>query len=116
MRLLLRLAINAVALWAAAYFIPGINLASDFTPIVIVAIIFGLVNALIGPVLRLLSFPLTFITFGLFAIVVNALLLMITAWFSDDRFTINGFLPALLGAIVVSIVSSILNSLLPDKK
>ena len=72
------------------------------------AVIFSLVNTFIKPILRIITLPITAVTLGLFLIVINALMLLLTGWISDQRdlgFMVNGFVPALLGAIVISIVS-----------
>ncbi|MEX1258122.1 MAG: phage holin family protein, partial [Gemmatimonadota bacterium] len=81
--LVIRLFVNAVALWVAAQLVSGIQLTGDFWPIILVAAVFGLVNALIKPVALLLSLPFLIITLGLFTIVINALMLMLTAAIVD---------------------------------
>ncbi len=83
MRFLLRLLINAAALWVAIRLVPGITYAGNgWLPFLGVALVFGLVNAFIGPILKLLSLPLIFLTLGLFALVVNGLMLWLTGEFS----------------------------------
>ncbi len=113
MKLIVRLLINAVALWAAAQFVTGIDLTGDIGGILFVAILFGIVNALIKPLVKLLSLPLTLITLGLFTLVINAFMLQLTAWLSSNL-TVSGFVPALGGAIVISIVSWLLSTFLGD--
>lgn len=119
MRLLLRILINAAALWVAAYLVPGIQ-AGGAGSILAVAVVFGLVNALVRPILKLLSCPIIFLTLGLFTLVLNALMLMLTAWVGAQLgidFKVAGFWPsAFLGALVVSVVSTVLSWFLPDKK
>ena len=112
---IIKVLINAAALWVAARFVPGIDLSetADVWQILLIALVFGLINAVLKPILKLLSLPVIILTLGLFAIVVNAILLAITAGLMD-ALTIDGFLPALLGAIVISIVSAILNAIIPD--
>jgi putative membrane protein len=81
-------------------------------------VIFGLVNAIVRPIVRLISLPLFIITLGLFTFVVNALMLLLTAWIGDQfdlAFEVDGFWSALLGALVISVVTFALNVLLPDK-
>lgn len=110
--ILLRWIINAIALWIAVLLVPGIQAPDDVVPLAITAAIFGLVNALIRPVFSLLTCPLILLTLGLFTLVINALMLWLTSWIAgllDLGFTVSGFLPALLGAIVVSIVSIVLS-------
>ncbi|MGH2543930.1 MAG: phage holin family protein [Ardenticatenaceae bacterium] len=115
-KLITRLLINAVALWAAAYLVEGINVGgAQEEPIItllIVALIFGLVNALIKPVLQALTCPFYVLTLGLFTFIVNALMLMLTAAVAgsfDLQFTVEGFGSALLGSIIISIVSFLLS-------
>jgi putative membrane protein len=118
MRLLLRILINAAALWVAAYFVHGIH-AGGPGSFLAVAVVFGLVNALVRPVLKLLSCPIIFLTLGLFTLVLNALMLMLTAWASrllGIDFSVDAFWPsAFLGALIVSLVSTVLSWLVPDK-
>lgn len=114
----MRLLINAAALWCAARFIDGISYAGRWPGLVALALVFGIVNTFIRPVLRFLSFPITIVTLGLFTLVINALMLMLTAWIAarlDIAFTVRGFVPALLGAIVVSVLSMILGAVLISK-
>ncbi len=117
MRLLLRILINAAALWAAAAFVPGVH-AGGAGSILAVAVVFGLVNALVRPFLKLLSCPIILLTLGLFTLVINALMLMLTAWvgrqFGID-FSVDGFVTAFVGALVVTVVSTILSWLIPDR-
>ena len=127
-RLVIRWLINAAALWAAAELVPGIGY-ENWPALFIVALIFGLVNALIRPILKLLTCPLQLLTLGLFTIVINALMLMLTSWLAqkwlaqrllaqhfERLFWIDSFWPdAVLGALVVSVVSIVLSILLKDK-
>ena len=113
MQLILRLLINAAALWAAGSMISGIDLSGDFWQIVLVALVFGLVNTFIKPFLKLFSFPVIIMTFGLFVLIINAAMLGLTGWLSD-ALTIDNFWSALLGAVVISFVSTILGWFVPD--
>jgi putative membrane protein len=116
-RLLLRILVNAAALWVAASFVPGIH-AGGAGSILAVAVVFGLVNAFVRPLLKLLSCPIIFLTLGLFTLVLNALMLMLTAWVGRQLgidFTVESFWAAFLGALVVSIVSTVLSWFIPDK-
>jgi putative membrane protein len=119
MRILIRWVIIAIALFVAARIVPGIHVGADGWPVyAAMAIVLGLANALVRPILALLSCPLILVTFGLFALVVNAATFLIASsvaqsWFGVD-FVVDGFMPALLGSIVVSIVSTILTIILPD--
>ncbi|MBY0492508.1 MAG: phage holin family protein [Gemmatimonadaceae bacterium] len=116
MRLLLKLLINAVALWCAAQYIDGIRYTGTLPGLLVVALIFGTVNVLIKPVLKLFAFPITVLTLGLFALVINAGMLLLTAKLAAGYgFGVRGFVPALLGSILVSVVGAILGLLIPDK-
>jgi putative membrane protein len=115
MNLLLRLLVNAVALWCAARFIDGISYTGSWPGVLGLALVFGAVNALIRPVLSFFSLPIRILTLGLFTLVLNALMLLLTAFLSqrfDIRFQVDGFVAAFLGALVVSVVSIILSALL----
>jgi putative membrane protein len=123
MFILLRLIINAVALLVTAWIVPGIYLGAagphptqhDWVTLLIVALIFGLVNAVIRPIIFLLSLPLTLITLGLFTFVINAFMLLLTSWIAQGMglgFRVDGFLPALLGALIISVVSFVLSRVL----
>jgi putative membrane protein len=124
MRFLLRLLVNAAALAVATWLISGISLtATDTTDrvvsLLVVALIFGVINAIIKPIFRLVTLPLVLLTLGLFLIVINALLLMLTSWLSGEfgvGWQVDGFWPAVWGSIIISIVSYLLNTLVPDKK
>ena len=118
MHVVLRWLVNAIALLAAAFVVPGIHLSASGRPgfnewvtLAIVAAIFGVINAIIRPVVVLLTLPLTIITLGLFVFVVNALMLMLTSRLArafDLGFRVDGFGAALLGALVIAVVSFIL--------
>ncbi len=112
-KLVLRIVINAVALWVAAYVVPGIGVTSDVAGLLVAAVVFGLVNALIKPVLSIVSCPITLLTLGLFTLVINALMLMLTDYFARGL-TVDGFMPALIGGLVISIVSTLLSFVLAD--
>ncbi len=107
-RIITNVIVVAFALLLVAEYIPGIEVDSLVTAL-IAAFILGILNALVRPVLVLLTFPITFLTLGLFIFVINAFIFWLTASFLDG-FTINGFLPALIGSVIVSIISSLLNN------
>jgi putative membrane protein len=113
--LIIRLFVNAVALWVAARLVNGIELAGEFWPILLVAAVFGLLNALIKPFVLLLSLPFLILTLGLFTLVVNALMLMLTAALVD-ALSVAGFWSALWGSILISLVSFLFSVLLPERK
>jgi putative membrane protein len=112
MHVLLRLLINAAALWVATRLVPGISYTGDGVSLFGVALVFGVLNVLIKPVLFLLSLPFVILTLGLFTLVLNALMLLLTASASDLLglgFSVGGFIPALKGALVVTVVSFVLS-------
>lgn len=108
-KLIIRLVINGAALWAAALFVNGITLTNDVVDLLIVALIFGLINAIIKPIVDLFTCPVYILTLGLFTFVVNALMLMLTSTLSDGRLVVSDFWAAFLGGIVISIVSTLLS-------
>ena len=116
MKLLLRILINAAALWIAASFVPGIH-AGGFGSVLALAVVFGVVNALVRPLLKLVSCPIILLTLGLFTLVLNALMLMLAAWLGRQLgidFGVDGFWAAFLGALLVSIVSTLLSLLVTE--
>ena len=117
MRFLVRLLINAVALWVAVKLVPGITYSGDLLPLFGVALVFGVVNAFLRPILKLLTLPLIFLTLGLFALVVNGLMLSLTSYFAGALglpFHVEGCWTAIFGALVVSIVSALLSVFLAE--
>lgn len=122
MRLILRWLITAAAVAVAARFVPGIELrdSNAWLAVLATAAILGLVNAFVRPVLKLLSCGLIVLTLGLFTFVINALMLWLASWIAVNYFGIgffvDGFLPALLGSIVISVVSVVLSIFLPDDR
>ncbi|MFE3250410.1 phage holin family protein [Streptomyces sp. NPDC059209] len=115
---------NAGALAVAIWLINDITLTGDSTgkkalALVVVALIFGVVNVVVKPIVQLLTLPLFIVTLGLFTLVVNALMLLLTSWFADKldlSFHVEGFWTAVLGGLIISIVSWALNVVLPDDK
>ena len=108
LRLLLRWAALAVAIWLATLLVPGVHVTGGAGTYLWVALILGLVNAVLGPVLKLLALPLTILTLGLFALVVNAALLGIAAKITS-HLDISGFWPAVGAALVIAVVSAVLH-------
>ena len=109
----IRLFVNALALSAASWLVSGIGLSGDFANVLFVALVFGLLNAVLKPVLLILSLPFLLVTLGLFAFVVNAALLLLTARLTD-HLTVSGFGAALLGSLVISVVTILLGGALDD--
>ncbi|MGW2341935.1 phage holin family protein [Streptomyces sp. NPDC001661] len=115
---------NAGALAVAVWVLDKITLTGDSTgkkigTLILVALIFGLVNVIVKPIVKLLTFPLFILTLGLITLIVNALMLLLTSWLADQvdlSFHVDGLWTAILGGLIVSIVSWALNVVLPDGK
>lgn len=107
MTIILRVLTTALALLVAAQFIPGITIDGLYTAI-IAAVILGLLNLIARPILIVLTFPITLLTLGLFIFVINAALFLFAASFIDG-FAVAGFLPALIGSLLVSLASALAN-------
>jgi putative membrane protein len=110
---IIKVLVNAAALWVAAQIVPGIDLIADIWQVLLIALVFGLINAFIKPILKVLSLPVLILTLGLFAIVINMVMLAITAGLMEGL-TVDGVLAAFLGALVISVVSAVLNMVIPD--
>lgn len=120
---LVKIAVNAVAIWVAAAVVPGVEVSGEGTvktiaTLAVVGALFGLVNAFIKPVVKFFSFPFYILTLGLFAFVVNAVMLEIVSWISGKigiSFHIDDFFWSAIGAaVVVTLVSMVLNLVMPD--
>jgi putative membrane protein len=112
MLFLLRWLINAAALWAAIQLVDGIEHRGSWWSLLFVALVFGLLNASIKPLLKLLSLPIIILTLGLFLFIINALMLLMTGWVSgllDLGFHVDGFWDAFLGGLIVTVVSLVLS-------
>lgn len=105
----MNLLISALAVFLSAYVLPGVSVDS-FLVALIAAFFLGLVNAIIKPILFILTLPITLITLGLFTFVINALMVLLVSGFVEG-FKVEGFIPALLFSLVLSLVNSILHSL-----
>jgi putative membrane protein len=111
MPFLLRLLINAAALWVATRLVSGVTFSGDWLPFLGVALVFGIVNTFIGPVVKILSIPFILVTLGFFLLVLNGLMLWLTSSLSGALglgFHVSGFWAAFFGGLVVSIVSTLL--------
>ena len=123
MNMIIRLLANAVALAVATWLISGITLEGATTgrrilTLLIVAAIFGVINAIVKPIVKLLSLPFIILTLGLLLLVINAAMLLLTSWITGKlnvQFHVDGFWSALWGAIIITIVGMILNIFLPEK-
>jgi putative membrane protein len=101
---------TAAAVWVAAQIIPGISHTGSVLALVGVALVFGIVNALIAPIVKLMALPFIIVTLGIFALVINALMLRLTSWLAGGLnlgFSVDGFWPAFFGSIVISLVSAL---------
>jgi putative membrane protein len=118
MKLIVRWVVAALALFVAERLIDGITVSGNaWVAFAAMAVVLGLVNALVRPLLKLLSCPLIILTLGLFTLVINALMLMLASWIAQTLgigFQVAGFWPAFLGALIVSIVTVVLSALIPD--
>jgi putative membrane protein len=104
MRLIAKLLVTAVAIWVIAALVPGVHVQRGATSYLLIAVIFAAVNVVVRPVLKLLSFPLLLLTFGLFLIVINAAMLGLTALLTD-RMAIDGVGPAFIASLLISAVT-----------
>jgi|AntAceMinimDraft_8_1070364.scaffolds.fasta_scaffold92108_2 putative membrane protein len=120
MNMIIGILVTAAALWVTTAIVPGIRIEDSFISFLIVAVIFGLVNVFVRPVVMLLSLPVTIITLGIFTFVVNALMLMLTAWLAGNVMSIEGdgftkLYWALIGSVVVSIAATLIVWIMPGK-
>lgn len=110
MRFVIRLLVNAAALWVATQLVPGVVFTGDWLTLLAVALVFGVVNAVVRPVTQLLTFPFIILTLGFFLLVINGLMLMLTSFLSGRLglgFDVRGFGAAFWGALVVSLVNAV---------
>jgi putative membrane protein len=117
-KFIMRWVINAIALYLAVYLVPGVNLEGGWVSIIWLALIFGLINAFLRPLLKLLTCPLIILTLGLFTLLINTFLFWLTSQVGQAfgiGFTIDGFWPAFLGGLVVTVVSVIMSLILKDE-
>ena len=123
MGIVIRIASTAAALWISTLILSGITLDTPSTlkkigTVLLVAIIFGVVNAVIRPIVKTVGCAFYILTLGLIAVVVNGALFLLTSWIAGKLtlpFHVNGFLTAVLGALIVGVVSWVLNMVIPDK-
>jgi putative membrane protein len=124
MRLLTRVVVNAVALAVATWLVQGITLTGDtegqrLAALLVVAAVFGAVNAFVRPIVTLLALPFILLTLGLLLLVINGLMLLLTSWLSGQiglGFDVDGFWAAVVGAIVVSVVTWLMEIVLPTDR
>ena len=119
MGFIIRLLATAASLWVAVTFVPGISYSGSWPGLLGVALVFGAVNAIIRPILYLLTCPIIVLTLGLFVLILNAIMLLLTSSLSQSlgiSFHVDGFIPALIGGIVIGIVSAVLNIFVGKKE
>jgi putative membrane protein len=119
MRFVMRIVVTAIALWAATRLVSGITFHGGWLGLVGVALVFGVLNSFVRPILSFLAFPLLIITLGLFTFVLNAVMLLLTSALASTfglDFHVDGFWAAFWGAIVIGIVSVLLSMFLPDRE
>ena len=119
MAFIVRLLVTAASLWVAVTFVPGINYSGSWPGLLGVALVFGFVNAIIRPILYVLTCPIIVLTLGLFVLILNAIMLLLTsslAQWLGISFHVTGFIPALIGGIVIGIVSAVLNIFVGKKE
>ncbi len=117
--LLMHWVFNAAALWLAAYFITGLDFNGTIVQLLLVAAVFGLVNSLLRPLLTVLTCPLIIVSLGVFTLVINALMLLVTGWLSTRwglGFAVSGFWPAFWGGLLIGVVSLVLSLLFGGAK
>jgi len=124
MRFLIRTIVTAIALWVATLLVDDITVTGKGTwrntlTLIVVAIIFGIVNAILKPIIKVFGCAFYILTLGLFSLIVNALLFMLTSWIADQLnlpFHVHGFWAAFWGAIIVGVVSWLISIIIPDRK
>jgi putative membrane protein len=112
MQFILRLLVTAAALWVAVSLVPGITYAGPWHHLLLVALVFGVVNAIVRPIILTLTCPLVLLTLGLFVFVLNGLMLLLTGALATAlgiNFHVDGFLAAIIGALIIGVVSTVLN-------
>jgi putative membrane protein len=118
MRFLLHLVVTAVAFWVATQLVNGLSYEGPLPGLLLVALLFGVVNAVLGSILRLLAMPVTLLTLGLFALVINAILLWVTGAAAGSLglgLRVDGFVPAFLGALVIGLTRVVLNAVVDGR-
>ena len=126
MALIIRIAVNSLAIWLTTLILPGLEIVhktdegwKQVGVVLVVGLIFTILNAIVKPIIQLFSIPFLLLTFGLFAFVINAIMLLLTDWVSGLigwGLSVENFGWALLGAIVISLIAMVLNSLAPIPK
>ena len=119
MRFVVRTLVNAAALWVADAVLTGISHEGDWVSLLLVALVLGVMNALVRPILKVLTCPLQIVTLGLFTFVINAVMLLLTSWIAKALslgFHVGGFWDAFLGGLIISAVNMILSALVKEDR
>ena len=112
--LLIRWGIIAAAVWVTSLILPGMTITGGIIGILLVSLVFGLINAIIKPIVKLLTCPLVILTLGLFTLVINTLMLLLTEFFLSDYLQIDGFFWAFIAAILISLATMVIDIIIPD--
>jgi len=112
--LIIRWIVIALAVAVTAWLMPGMQIQNGISGLLLISLVFGLINAIIKPIVKLLTCPLVILTLGLFTLVINALMLLLTARFLPQYLQLSGFWAAFWASIVISIVTAILGFIIPD--
>ncbi len=108
----IRIIVNAAALYITAQILPGIQVSGELGPLLLVALIFGLANAIVKPIVVVLTLPFTIVTFGLFMFIINGFMLWLTSQISGGLLTVAGFWTAVLGGIVMGLAAMVVEAVL----
>lgn len=114
MKIIIHILSNALAIYLAAKYVPGIDLEVSFKNLIIASALLGLVNAFVKPLIKLLSFPVIILTLGLFVVIINIAMLMLVAWLLPT-FTIASFAAAFWGVVIISITNYLISALIKNK-
>ena len=114
LRALLQIVVNGIALLVAAYLVPGIQYQGSWSYLLIAGLVLGLINLIVKPIVSALSCPLILLTLGLFYLVINGLMLYLADYFLDGL-RIDGFVPAILGGLVIAVFNWVVRALIPEK-
>jgi putative membrane protein len=112
--LLIRWGIIALAVWVTSLILPGMTIEGGIVGILLVSLVFGLINAIIKPIVKLLTCPLVIVTLGLFVLVINTLMLLLTEWLMGQYLQIDGFFWAFIAAVVISLATMVIDFIVPD--
>lgn len=113
-RIILNVVVSTAAIWVADRLIDGVTLSNVLWEALAVGLIFGVVNAVVKPIVKLLSLPVIILTLGLFSLIINTLLLMLVATLAGDWLQVGNFFDAFLASIIISVVVWVLNQIIPD--